>query len=516
MKKFRIIIALISLVAASACSDLDYVPEYNLATSNFYKTEADLEAAVMGAYKDFTYHICMNHYFYQFLMGDDLSTRPNKDSRITVDQLQPTTGEPDAFGNKTWKQYWEVIYAVNTFMDKYQGASVSDEIKNQKAAQMRFIRAYCYLVLTRNFGSVPLITKIENTGTEKRAKTVELYQFIEEDLKFAEANLKPNWGTDIGRPTTWSAKAGLAYLYMSWAGWPVKDNTKYALAFAAAKDVVKNGPFSLDVDKDGDEDINDFATLWNPDEKWDGNSESVFEFSFSKAELTSGSVMFGAMLAQGMYPEDLVGGTYATGWQDHNAEIGFFKRYPDADPRKELTFLTSWASTDNGGAIVNYDKSRYGKPTYKKWTNIAQKPTPDAFYNGLTRNLSVFRFADILLLYAEAENEVNGPTAEAKAALNRVRKRAGVAEINPAGKTEFTEAVLNERMLELAGEGPRYWDLQRRELLGVFNASSRKEPKDFVAPDPTNPKNWTFPIPESDFRLNPGIVQYFDAATMAK
>lgn len=514
MKKLSVFILIMSLFG-SGCNDLDNDVVNAQLTENFYKNERDLDVAIFGAYKDYTYHTLMNHYFFQFLMADDLSTRPGKPARIAVDGFNPMTDEGDAFYAKMWREYWQLIYNVNTFVEKSVNAEVSEKIKNQKTAQMRFLRGYAYMILTRNFGSVPLITSTDADGTEPRAKTTELYAFIEEDFKFAEAHLEGNWGADMGRPTKWAAKAGLTYLYMTWAGWPVKDNTKYSLALDAAKDIVMNGPFSLDVNKDGQENIADFADLWNPEESFDGNSESIFEFMFSNQEVVSGSAMFGSMLAQGMYPEDLVPGQYAGGWQDHNAEIGFYKRYPDTDPRKAITFLSEWPSTENNNQLVSYEHSRHGKPTYKKWTSSGQRRD---FYNGLFRNFTLFRFADILLLQAEAENEVNGPNADAYAALNRVRKRAGVPDLQAnLGKTEFATAVINERMLELAGEGPRYWDLQRRELLGVFNDPSLKDPKDFMPmKDPKSPANWTFPIPQQEIRLNPNLDQYFDAATMAK
>ncbi|UII24170.1 RagB/SusD family nutrient uptake outer membrane protein [Fulvivirga ligni] len=513
MKKIYIYLLTALTITTTSC-DMDYEPEYDMVTAYFYETEEDLDAAISGAYKDFTYHTMMNHYFYQFLMGDDLSTRTGKTFRINVDAFNAPTDEADAFYKKTWREYWHAIYNVNTFLAESADAEVSPEMLMEKTAQMRFLRGYAYLVLARNFGSVPLITTPQTDGSDLRASTVDIYKLIEEDFQYVVEHSRDNYGADIGRPTTWAGKAGLTYLYISWAGWPVKDNSKYELARQYAQEIV-NGPFSLDVDADGDEDTDDFAALWNNNEMYDANGESIFEFMFSAAEVESGVSSLGPMLAQGMFPEDLSTGDNAPGWQDHNAEIGFYNRYPDTDPRKEITFLTEWPSADNNGNVVSFENSRYKKPTYKKWTSIAQKVGDQ---NVMFRNLMVFRYADLLLLYAEAEAEVNGPGAAAYDAVNMVRSRAGVADLTPGlGKAEFIDAVLNERMLELAGEGPRFWDLQRREMLGVANASNLKDANDIMPlGDPNDPANWTFPIPQQEISLNPKLQQYFDAATMAK
>ena len=126
----------------SGCSDLDYTPESNLLSGSFYKNENDLNAAVLGAYKDFSYPTLMNHSHYQYVMSDDISTRTNKDNRIGVDQFNPSADNGDSFYNRTWKDYWQAIYNVNVFLENYQNADVNEDLREQYAAQMRFLRAF--------------------------------------------------------------------------------------------------------------------------------------------------------------------------------------------------------------------------------------------------------------------------------------------------------------------------------------------------------------------------------------
>jgi hypothetical protein len=265
--------------------------------------------------------------------------------------------------------------------------------------------------------------------------------------------------------------------------------------------------------------VPNFADLWNANESYDQNTEAIFQIMFSAAEFVEGAASKPCLISQGFFPEDRLDKgvpNAATGWQDHNASIGFFNNYPDDDPRKEATFLTEWKSIDHPDGdgdyeLVSWEDSRYGKPTYKKWTDMS---FPYGWYNGIFRDIMVIRYADILLLFAEAENEVNGPTQAAYDAVNKVRSRAFGAGVSPvpAGltKDDFRTFVLNERMLELAGEGPRWRDLQRREMVKAA-IDANLDAADFQpTKDPGDPNNWIFPIPTQDVNLNPNLDPYFD------
>ncbi|TKG97288.1 RagB/SusD family nutrient uptake outer membrane protein [Puteibacter caeruleilacunae] len=505
------IIYLLAGIMLASCSDLDYTPESNLLSGSFYKSESDLNAAVMGAYKDFAYPTFMNHHMYQYVMGDDISTRTNKDNRIGVDQFNPPADNVDSFYERTWKDYWQAIYNVNVFLENTVETELSEDIITSYTAQMRFLRGLSYFYLVRNFGGVPLITASANSGKESRSSVLEIYEFIEEDLKYCEQHLPANWGNEYGRPSLGAAKALLAQLYLTWAGWPVKDEAKYKSARDKSAEVMQMG-YAL---------VDNFEDLWKKEESYDNNSESIFQIMFSEVEFNSGAAARACLIGQSFFPEDRLDKGVPgakTGWQDHNASIGFFNNFPDDDPRKTATFLTEWKSIDHPTGdgdfeVVNWSDSRYGKPTFKKWTAMSH---PLKNHNGIFRDIMIIRYAEVLLMFAEADNEVNGPTAAAYDAVNQVRNRAfgeGVSPV-PTGlsKDDFLEFILNERKLEFAGEGVRWRDMQRREFVKAA-IESNTDAVDFQpVKDVGNPNNWIFPLPSQEVTLNPNLEQYFDVA----
>lgn len=111
---------------------------------------------------------------------------------------------------------------------------------------MRFLQAWAYFWIVRLYGEIPIITSPEITYDAKKSSVKEVYDFIVKDLQFAIGHLPDSWpASDVGRPTSWTAKSLLSKVYLTMAGWPLKDESKYALAAQTAKDVIDNGPYKL-------------------------------------------------------------------------------------------------------------------------------------------------------------------------------------------------------------------------------------------------------------------------------
>jgi starch-binding outer membrane protein, SusD/RagB family len=318
------------------------------------------------------------------------------------------------------------------------------------------------------------------TGEEVRATVLQNYQQIEQDLLIAEANLpKPGATANVGRASSAAAKTLLADLYLTWGGWPVKDNTKFAPAAAKAKEVIDLG----------------FHKLLPIDQLWllanQNSTESIFAVQFSKTE-----DMRSAYAVSFSFHE-------AQGFSDIYPELQFFNSFPEG-PRKVATFLTDIPQrTVVNGVIVArnpatlpWQRSQRLHPMYKKFT-ISEDLTVDARPTGF-RAVELYRYAEVLLIFAEAQARI-GETAASLEALNQVRRRAAglpylTANATVDLKTATPNQIVDERGWELAGEYKRWFDLVRTER--VEEIAARRDPTEAVKPVRTPTKEqYIAPIP---------------------
>ena len=168
---------------------------------------------------------------------------------------------------------WDVIYIANNLIDGLKASEASEEIVQIADGEARFMRGLCYFNLVRTHGGMPLILDGHNpTGEESRATVLETYQAIENDFKLAADQLPGPAEVGPGRVSSAAAKTALANLYLTWGGWPVKDESKYQLAATTAKEVIDLGYFSL-------QNINELWTL-----QGQNGPESIFSVQFSESE----------------------------------------------------------------------------------------------------------------------------------------------------------------------------------------------------------------------------------------
>src|SRR5699024_4252500 len=231
---------------------------------------------------------------------------------------------------------YKTIQGANNIINHYQETKGDPATIKTIAGEAYFLRGFCYLWLTRLYGSIPLITTAEFSEDElsiERTSPKEVYMLIENDLKNA-ADMLPNQRREVGRPNKGSAQSFLALAYLTQGGWPIKDHSKYDSAATIAKKVIEHhNDYSFKF-------MSSYANIFKNNAA-KGTSEDVYGITTNKNQ---GGIQ-NANIGKSAMPEDL------GGWGDYFAEIGFYNRFP-AGPRKDATFKTQFV--DNNGDIINY------------------------------------------------------------------------------------------------------------------------------------------------------------------
>lgn len=454
--------------------------------------EADIEAALSPIYREFQKTIDKPQDLQITGFGsDDVTTwwAGNKAPLRVFDRFDYGDGENSDINwlPVAWNGYWKTIYYANNLIKGLQTSTAPQEIVVAAEGEARFLRALSYFSLVRAYGNVPIILEDDTpTGDEVRATILDNYLAIENDLKMAESLLPaPGATANVGRVSSGAAKALLSSLYLTWAGWPVKDASKYAAAATKAKEVIDMNYFTLLP-------INELWLLENQN-----STESLFSIQFSETENIQSSYPSANSFHE------------ARGWSDMYPERQFFFDFPEG-PRKEATFVTEIPQRriDRGQIVAKspatkpWQESQRNHPMYKKFTigeNLDQGGRTSGF-----RAVEVIRYAEVLLIYAEAQARTNGDVASGDGleALNQIKRRAmGFDYLTPNAEidvmTATADEIVAEKGWELAGEFKRWHDLVRLEK--VAEAMMRRDPTEEVSlaidPSEIGAKHYIAPIP---------------------
>lgn len=472
MKRIHKIILLAALtLSGQACIDLEEDLSAILTIENL-RTENDVVAALTPVYRQMMSVHQEPHFLRTPTYGaDDITTweAGNKAPLRVFDRFDYGSGENAniAWLPTGWDGYWRTIYFANTLIDGLKTSTAPPAVVTSADGEARFFRALSYFNLVRTHGNVPIILDGQlPTGEEQRATVLQNYQQIESDLLIAENALpKPGATRNVGRVSSAAAKTLLADLYLTWGGWPVKDNSKYAQAAAKAKEVIDMNYHRLLP-------INQLWLLANQN-----SPESIFSVQFSKTE----NIRSGYATAFSFHE--------ARGFSDAFPELQFFRDFPEG-PRKDATFVTDIPQRGvSAGAITTlnpatrpWQNSQRGYPMYKKFT-IAEDLTMGDRTTGF-RAMELYRYAEVLLIYAEAQARV-GENASSIEALNQVKRRAaGLPYLTPNAtvdvKTATPDEIVAERGWELAGEYKRWFDLVRTEK--VEQIAAKRDAAERVKP----------------------------------
>ena len=435
MKKYINIFVCISLFFSSCSSDfIDILPIATVTQDRYYKTDKDFADALTGVYVPIR-NMYNNFWIYGDQRADDSWVQPAKTNAATYsDQFTMNSNEGQL--QTTWERYYQAIFRGNILLTKIE--PISESVvpkKKQYIAETRFLRALCYFDLVRIFGPVPAVTSvlsITDAYKTPRASVDEIYSIIIEDLKAAESLPVSYTGADIGRPTQGAAKALLGKVYLT-----RKD---FANAESKLMEVTNMG-YAL---------VDDFESIFDPANK--RNKEYIYDIEYESG-VNAGSSLTNSFMPNHAGMQALYG-VLGTGNEWNNPTKVLIDLFETHDKRRDKSIGTPGGFFDASGNFVTLPATTNQNYTKKYLVKI-----PAA--NDSPVNWHVVRYADVLLMLAEAMNE-NGKTDRAIPYLNQIRKRAGVDEYPlTMNKSETFAAIEKERRLELCFEGHRWFDLVR-------------------------------------------------------
>lgn len=486
--------ALLSLTAACSESFLDVSSKVESNTENFYKTEGDAWRALIGCYDGWR------------LISSSPGVGIMVASSVLSDECYGGTGANDGYGyqamdqfdlsvspadqniyEQDWKIYYAAVYRCNELCDHENQINWEAESQNRNMymGECRAIRALLYFDMVRMWGNIPLFLEAINENRTPN-DPAEVYAAIVEDMKFAIENIPATANlekSNNGRITKYAMEAMLARVYLYYTGYYGKElgftNAEGVTSGTCTKaevldyldDVVKSGNYAL---------VPEFKNLWPAaslvplgESAWDTslstyagqvNSEFMLQQKFTPTQDYNGNndsnrwqVMLG-MRSLNFSP-------YGKGWGAATVCPSYVNKFASDDPRLTASVINTasegiGASDDYANSIkdwrefTGYCIKKYSPIAFANGNNASKEDGTADFQTQNAQDYVMMRYADVLLMIAELGGV---PSKSAQEALDEVRNRVGMASV-PATQ----ENIMNERAIELAFEGIRYWDLLRQ------------------------------------------------------
>lgn len=513
MKKEYIILILLAFAATSCNKDfIELTPEDQISGANFFKTEAECRQALIAAYtplRDFL----DNDFYAAEMRSDNTHYEYNPLNRGTAyymrENIADFTDDPtNSYTNAIYFHGYNGISKANIILGRLEGATLTEAAKNDIVGQAKFLRAFNYFKLVRYFGEVPLFLK-EVTKAEEafllRSPVADVYRQIIEDATDAIAKLSnPAFsnGKQSGQATKGAATMLLAEVYMTLKQYD-KAETLLRTLPAMGYDLLANyADVFATTNKNSVESIFEVQYL----EGLQGGQQSIFIYRFLPRSVNTAIIT-------GVKTNNNTNG----GWNVPTTDM--INAYETDDKRKDAsigvaegTYNASYQFTFSANkSIMNYTPApgKIGVPYIKKYLH------PHANPNNTDDNWPIYRYADALLLLAEALNEQPGKSAEALVPLNKVRGRAfgdALHNITTTDQVALRDIIARERRVELAFENHRYHDLVRTgkavEVLNAYGVKLKQQ-YDYLssASYQVNNDKLLLPIPQSERELNPGLTQ---------
>lgn len=557
MNKFKLYMLGLGLasmgLASCTAGFLDVESKTESTTDNFYRTESDAWRALIGCYDGWQ---CTSSsagcafYFASEVMADEcFAGMGNTDARNyqVLDRFDVNQSPSDMNILETeWTNYYAAVYRCNELLaHESQIAWSSEETKGTYLGECRAIRALCYFDMVRMWGNIPLFTEPVNEN-HPQSDPDEVYNVIFSDLLYAVNNIpasaypKSAAASNDGHITKYAASALLARVYLFYTGYYGKEPQVEGVT----KSTVLQGleDFIAVAESEGYGLVDEFKNLWPAaSTTWalnkstgdyeqtstyagDGNKEVVLAQKFNYTQDYNGNNDGNRWLVNMGLRNYLGHAPYGRGWGGCTVNPKMWTSYGTGDERREASIinLVSEGISDEADFETSYkDQREYTGYTVKKYTPMSKWMKDEAsgawslvdeisglgegdFQISQYQNFIVMRYADVLLMAAE----LGSPNAQEY--LNKVRQRAYTSEDEDGSLTlssnyrEVTatkDNIMNERMLEFAFEGQRYWDLLRQ---GVEYAASQIATNTSVTSG-GNPDNVT--IKESDIVKKQGLSQ---------
>lgn len=490
-KTIKYIIVIFLVTVFSACQDLLIeTPEDRFVLDNFYSSETDAQASVDAIYS----RIGAGYYERIFFLVADLPADDYKNgggmsnSFLQDIEYYRHTSENE-FIKRVWREGYDGIARANTAINRIPDVTMDEDLKNRLLAEASFIRALLYFNMVRLFGEIPLVTKIESIedALALRSPVADVYNLIIDDLEFAESMLPVSYSSgEAGRATKGAAIVLLGKVYLTMGN---MQDAKTVLA-----EIVNNeGAYGYGLH-------DNFRANWEV--ATEHGIETVFTINFSQPPGNGNQMM------QGIAPKYSVPGGKVPGlagaWEADIPTQEVYNLFDDADERKAATFRKDFISPTNGNTYTS------SIPLFVKYYEDGEPKC-----NSSDNNIQVLRYADVLLMYAEALNET-GQTGVAEPILNRIRERAfndTNHNYSGLGQAALQDAIYAERRLELVHEGHRWFDLvrtgrliQRMKDHAAIEAGLAESDKVNIA---SNIKDYhvLMPIPQHEIDLNSELGQ---------
>lgn len=432
------------LTALSGCVSLDEDLSGQPTPDKFFGSLTDFNSFISGAYTPLLAIYGSDAPYVATAGGEDVNVNSVVRWRGFEYANVQAVSNPDEVTDVLWNNSYTSISACNTLISLVHSNDKLDPADLQPIeGEAKFLRAINYFNMVRWFGEIPVLTEDNqaNAAEEKQTTVENIYAQIVADLNDAET-LLPERTTAADKPSKYAAKALLAKVYLAMAGFPLEKTEYYALARDKAREVIDGGGYSLEPD---------YFDLWLFDNRY-SHGEYIFALYADSDNGTGG------------YVNRAVRPTVEGGWADWTGDQRFLASFPEGNGRRVkgtfyLTFNdgSTWQTADVAEPYCA--KLRDGGPKAGGFYGSSVANLADGFY-------CMLRYADVLLIYAEAANMAEGtPSTAAYQAVNDVRARAGLPALEGLDKAAFDRAVLDERNYELAFECNRWFDLCRRHMV---------------------------------------------------
>jgi len=473
MKTYKIIV-LTFIVVFSSCSDfLELEPEYVVNEASFYQTVEDFETATIGNYSELQVIYDASILKLAELTTDNAYiqwTSPTT-SEFECDEMRLTSANTEI--NTVWNLSFKTIVRCNTILEKIENVDLDETIKAQYKGEAHFLRAFNYFNLVRLFGDLPLVEVVFNSPSEigtydmTRKPSSEIYDLIVSDLENANSLLQ---GIDLGksRASAGAAQALLGKVYLT--------QKNYSQALTTLKSVIDSEEYDLQ---------DDYGELFT-----NGNNElpeSIFEIKYLSGNIGEGNSYSSLFTPPSFNAAIFPGNMNGTGRIVPTLNVR--DSYEDGDLRRELSIRDSLLLLDG-----TYEQLQYGL----KFVDFTVGLQGDG---GI--NFTPLRYADVLLMYAEALNESNR-TEEAYPFINEIRARASLDPLDGLTSQDFSLALEHERRVEFLSEGQRWFDLLRTgRTIEVLNTYFQDIGTNFSVTQ----TELLFPLPQRELDIDPNLEQ---------
>ncbi|WP_127139973.1 RagB/SusD family nutrient uptake outer membrane protein [Flagellimonas marinaquae] len=489
MKNIAKILVLYVLVLCSCSGDiLTEDPKSFLTPESFPNNEKDAVAATNAAYSRL--HSNNRDLYYGFV-GTDEAFQGFHNQRPITWFINLNEFDDDAVG--FWRTDYQGVARCNAVIDLVPNVDMDEALKNRLIAEAKFLRAYYYFSLVRKYGGVPIIDGIlsgpdELVGVTRNTEQ-EVYQLIKQDLGDAVQSLPESYGSgELGRATKWAAIGMLAKVHMTLG--------EFDQANTFLDQIINSNQFGLFSDYNRIfREVNENQMF--PDKNGNLVNEIIWEVQFVKNER-------GSTITQQTGSRDpQVGGVNALwgGFENMLPTPELRAMFEPGDLRLDISYVET-VQINGQTEVLESNRTPEAGPISGKYHNPDNSEPPIRDESG--NNIIILRFADILLLKAEALNELGNPEA-ALPYINLVRERAGITMLSGMDQNGLRQAIIKERATELSFEGHRRYDLIR---WGIYIETMRNTTSPFLQSPRENIQEFhvRLPIPQNEIGVSNGSL----------